>query len=379
MLYPLRFKEILRDYSFGDRWIVTAFTKSGLPDGHRVAETWEVCDRPGESSTVINGPMAGKTLHELIAERGEALLGHDVIVRCGTRFPLLIKLLDASHVLAEQAHHSDALAAKRGLNDPGKTEAWYMLRVRDGATIRCGQADDRVTEQAVRGALLNGSIGDLMRVYAVSPGDAFLLYAGTMHYTAGGALFYEIMQNSDVYIGLQKPDDGLPSAEREARAQSMLDGIHLEAGYECKIPPVTLHEGKNQRTFILACQYFALERLDLAAPYVLNCDGDRFLVLTQIEGTCTVVWGKHREVLRSGQSCLLPATLGPVSLEPSAGCALLKAYVPDLMQNIIVPLRQAGIGDSVIAGLGGKTALNPLPERLFNPHGRLDASIKALP
>jgi mannose-6-phosphate isomerase len=367
VLYPLRFNEILRDYGFGDRWIVRAFEKPGLPDDHRIAETWEVCDRPGESSSVNNGPLAGQTLHQLIAQCGEALLGRDLVSRFGMRFPLLIKLLDASHVLAEQAHHSDALAARRGLNDPGKTEAWYMLRVREGATIRCGQVDDRVNKRALRAALLDGSIRELMRTYAVNPQDAFLLYAGTMHYSAGGVLFYEIMQNSDVYIGLQKPYDDLPPEEREAKVQSCLEGIHLEPGYECKIPPVTLHEGANRHTFVLACQHFALERLDLTAPYTLYCDGERFLVLTQIEGTSTVVSGVHGEVLRPGQSCLLPAALGPVILEPSAGCALLKAYVPNLMQNIIGPLRQEGGADSAIAGLGGKTSLNPLVELVSRP------------
>jgi mannose-6-phosphate isomerase len=288
-------------------------------------------------------------------------LGDDIVARCGTRFPLLIKLLDASMVLAEQAHHNDELAAQRGLDDPGKTEAWYMLRVREGAAIRCGQSDDRITQQDLRKALLRGRILDLMRPYTIAPADAFLLYAGTMHYCAGGALFYEIMQNSDVYIGLRKPAENLTEPERAAAVQGMLEGIHLEAGYECKIPPVALVEGANRRTFILACQYFALERLDLRSSHVLNCDGERFLALTQVEGESVVVGGEGRETLRPGQSCLLPAALGPVTLEPSsAGCALLKAYVPDLAKNVVVPLRQAGIPDSAIAGLGGRTRLNAI-------------------
>jgi hypothetical protein len=42
-------------------------------------------------------------------------------------------------------------------------------------------------------------------------------------------------------------------------------------------------------------------------------------------------------------------------------CALLKAYVPDLAQDVIAPLRQAGFSSKTIAGLGGHTVLNPLP------------------
>ena len=364
MLYPLRFKEILRNYSFGNRWIVEAYAKEGLPEDQRVAETWEVCDRPGESSVVVNGQLSGQTLHELIERYGEALLGRDVIARFGTRFPLLVKFLDASHPLGEQAHHSDELAARRGLSDPGKTEAWYMLKNRRGATIRCGQAGEAVDRETVRQALLAGTIREQMREYVVQPGDAFLLYAGTMHYSAGGVLFYEIMQNSDVYIGLRQPDSSLPAADREVQVQAALEGVHLEAGYECKIAPVKLQEGANERQLVMACEYFALERLDLSEPYLLDGEGKRFYVLSQIEGGCTVEWQDGEEHLLAGNSCLIPAGMGAVRLAPSPGCALLKAYAPDLAQDIIRPLRAAGVSDERIAALGGRTRLNPLPDLL---------------
>ena len=281
-LYPLRFQEILRNYSFGNRWIVSAFEKGPFPADHRVAETWEVCDRPGESSTVVNGPLAGATLHDLIERFGADLLGQDVVARCGTRFPLLIKLLDVSNPLAEQAHHSDELAQAQGLPDPGKTEAWYMLRTLPGATIHCG-AKPGLTPEAALQAILNGSSRELMREYPVQPGDAFLLHAGTMHYSQGGMIFYEIMQNSDVYIGLQPPNPDLPAAEREAQARAALEGISLDGSFDPHIQPVTLQEGSNTRTFAFACRYFALERLDLSDPLppglrraaLLRADPDR--------------------------------------------------------------------------------------------------------
>jgi mannose-6-phosphate isomerase len=363
-LYPLRFKEILRNYSFGDRWIVEAFEKAGLPEDHRIAETWEVCDRPGESSVVTNGPLRGETLHTLIERYGVRLLGQDVVARRGTRFPLLIKFLDASHTLAEQAHHSDVLARARGLDDPGKTEAWYMLRVRQGATIRCGQRPG-MTANRVREALQAGTIRDAMQTYAVAPGDAFLLYAGTMHYTQGGVLFYEIMQNSDVYIGLEPPSPELSEDAQEAKLQAMMEGLHLERGFQCQTRPITVpagddDAGNNQRTFVLACTHFALERLDLTTPHTLKSDGARFVVLSQIEGAATVAGGDQRETLLPGHSCLLPAALETVTVTPQGPCALLKAYVPDLAEDVIRPLRQAGVPDPRIAQLGGQTRLNPL-------------------
>jgi mannose-6-phosphate isomerase len=271
----------------------------------------------------------------------------------------LIKFLDASNVLGEQAHHSDALAAKQNLEDPGKTEAWYMLNVREGATILCGNRPG-VTPVEVYEALLSGEIKETMREYEVEPGDAFLLYAGTMHYSKGGVLFYEIMQNSDVYIGLKAPDPALPQPEREAEAREKMEGVHIEEGFDAKTAPVTLGSGANTRTFVFACDYFALERLDLMAPTMLNCDGSRFYVLSLVQGQCTVVHGETHEILKPGHTVLLPADLGMVTLVPTEPSVMLKTYVPDLMENIVEPLRVAGVPDEAIAGLGGKTVLNPL-------------------
>jgi len=370
-LYPLRFREILRNYGFGARWIVEAYEKAGLPDDHRVAETWEVCDRPnGESSEVANGPLAGQTIHALIDAYGADFLGRDVVARWGTRFPLLIKFLDASNVLGEQTHPNDAMAAQEGLADPGKTEAWYMLKVRPGGSVHAGNLPG-VTRDQVRDAILHGTVKDLMVPYTVAPGDAFLLYAGTMHYSAGGVLFYEIMQNSDVTIGLRAPRAELPPDEREAQLARTLASVHVEEGFDAKTTPVALSEGANTHTYVFACRYFALERLDLAGPATLSCDGARFYVLSQIEGGAVVACGEHREALRPGHTVLLPASLGPVTITPTApDCALLKTYVPDLAADVIAPLRAAGVADAAIAALGGRTVLNDLAPLLWEPGSR---------
>ncbi len=354
-LYPLRFTEILRDYEFGNRWIAASFEKEGLPERHRLGETWEVCDRPKESSVVKNGPMAGRTLHQLIEELGESLLGSDVVARWGTRFPLLIKLLDASNPLGEQVHPDDAQARELGREDPGKTEAWYMLKARPGATVHCGVRDG-VTLDRVRDALVDGTVRDLMEEQPARPGDAFLLHAGTMHCSRGGILFYEIMQNSDITIGLRGREHPPGSEARKAWAAEALKAVRIVAGPSCRIPTVTIDRGGNRVTFIFACRYFALERLDLASPMRLPCAGPRFFVLTQIEGQSTVEGGGRTESLRPGQSCLLPAALGDVRVTPKGPCSLLKAYVPDLAGDVILPLRAAGIPDQRIFGLGGEIA-----------------------
>lgn len=360
-LYPLRFKEILRNYAFGDRWIAREFAKSDLPADHRIAETWEVVDRPPESSVVINGTLAGQSLHDLIGRYGEQLLGQDIVRRFGMRFPLLIKFLDASNPLGEQCHPNDVQAAamQRG-DDPGKTEAWYMLRTRPGATIHCGNKPGISRDQLIE-AIANGRVRDCMVEMPVQSGDAFLLYAGTMHYSAGGVLFYEIMQNSDITIGLRRLPPELTAEQRLAKAQELSAFVHLEEGGDYHIKPVHVNDGANRRIFIFACRYFALEKLEIVQEKKLELDGERFHVLSNIAGSTHVISSDMSETLHVGQSCFLPACLESVRLAPAEGTTeILKAYVPDLRRDIIMPLRALGVSDEDILGLGGKSELNDL-------------------
>ncbi|MFP3897558.1 MAG: type I phosphomannose isomerase catalytic subunit [Anaerolineales bacterium] len=358
-LYPLRLKEKFRDYGFGDRWMVEVFEKENLPQDHTLAETWEVVDRPGESNDILNGPLAGRTLHQAIETYGEALLGSDMMERFGTRFPLIIKFLDASKVLGEQIHPDDEHAKALGGFDTGKTEAWYMIKTRPKATIHVGNREGVTREQLIE-ALLNGNSVSCMKEYEVEPGDSFLIYAGVMHYARGGALFCEIMQNSDITYSLKHyVDEAEPGRERE-RAEELAEQIHLEDDFDCKTSHVAIERGPNTQTFVFACQHFAMERLDLTTGHVLALDGRRFYVLSQIEGISRVICGDSVETLRAGNSCLLPASLDRVHLEPRGDAALLKMYVPDLMANIVQPLRAQGIDDDEIVGLGGRTELNDL-------------------
>ena len=269
------------------------------------------------------------------------------------------KLLDASFVLAEQAHHDDRHAAACGLADPGKTEAWYMLHTRPDSTIDCGNTPG-LTRGRLVDAILAGRARQCMNPVPVAPGDAFLLYAGTMHHADGGVLFYEIMQNSDVYIDLRAPDPALPSDRRRHLADTAADGVDLEDNADFRGRPISWRQGNNTRTMVLACRHFALERLDLKEPYWLAGDGRRFRVLTLIAGRLRIVAGEGVETLDAGQSCLIPAELTAARLEPDPVCSVLQGWTPDLATCIIEPLRARGCADADIIALGGRTARNDL-------------------
>lgn len=45
-----------------------------LPEGKIIGESWEIVDRPNEQSTVADGPLGGKTLHELLESNGTQIM-----------------------------------------------------------------------------------------------------------------------------------------------------------------------------------------------------------------------------------------------------------------------------------------------------------------
>ena len=73
-----------------------------LPPDVKIGESWELVYLPSEESRVANGPARGRSLHALVEEWGQRLLGKAPLFQ--GRFPLLIKFLDAEEVLSVQVH-----------------------------------------------------------------------------------------------------------------------------------------------------------------------------------------------------------------------------------------------------------------------------------
>ena len=110
-LYPLRFEPIFRRYLWGGRRLQSVLGKS-IGAGDDYAESWEVVDHDVDQSVVLSGTMRGETLGDLVARRGEDLLGRH---HPRNNFPLLFKFLDAHSDLSVQVHPDDAGAAESSL------------------------------------------------------------------------------------------------------------------------------------------------------------------------------------------------------------------------------------------------------------------------
>jgi mannose-6-phosphate isomerase len=320
-LYPLRFRPIFRRYIWGGRRLGTLLGKQIGP-GDDYAESWEICDHGPDQSVVDAGPLAETTLAELLARRGDDLLG---IHAPQAHFPLLLKFLDATRTLSVQVHPNDQQAAQLTPPDLGKTEAWIILAAEPDSLVYAGLKQG-VDRNALAAAIKHGSCEDMLHRFQPRVGDCLLLRAGTVHALGKGLLVAEIQQSSDTTFRLfdwgRLGPDGKP---RSLHVRQGLDVIDYDLGPVGPTRPTASDGPPIER--LAQCDKFVLDRWKLDSPAVIGGDR-RCHIISLLEGVLAVHGDAVGEPLRGGGSMLLPASLGEVRLSPRQPSVLLDAYLP---------------------------------------------------
>ena len=325
-----------------------------LPPANPIGEA--VCTAP--EATVADGPTAGRTLGELVAADPAALLGERGMAATGGKplFPLLVKLIDAAENLSIQVHPDDDATGRDG-GRLGKTEAWHVLAAEPGAAIYLGlhpdvEPDDFATKCGGSGV---ETVACLRRLPTV-PGTTVLIPAGTTHAIGNGVLVYEVQQPSDVTYRLN--DWGRLDATGNPRE------LHLDQGFGVlrrelrpdPIGPVNLITVAGRRQLLAACRFFALERIALAAGEIVPVvAGGSPQTLTCLYGTAEALADRLTATIESGATAVLAANVGEPRLRATSPAVVLRAWVPDLVADIVRPARAAGATDQEIAALA-----NPL-------------------
>jgi mannose-6-phosphate isomerase len=191
MLYPLTFQPIFQERIWGGRKLETLYDKA-LPPGKVIGESWEISDRADANSVVTNGPLAGKTLADLMNSHRAEIMGR--ARSPDGRFPLLIKLLDAQDNLSLQVHPPQHLAAELG--GCAKTEMWYVSAAEPGAKLYAGLRRG-VTREEFSDKTRKGTVAECFHQLPVREGDSLFLPSGRVHALGKGLVIFEIQQNSD--------------------------------------------------------------------------------------------------------------------------------------------------------------------------------------
>jgi mannose-6-phosphate isomerase len=231
-LYPLKFKPRYLEKMWGGRKIQTVLGKS-LPPGKLIGESWELCDFPPGvvenspawiSSEVADGPLAGRTLHQLVGEFGAQLYGDVPLVGPLGQFPILIKFLDAQQDLSVQVHPNRKYTAAHPAAHL-KSEAWYIVQADPGSRLLRG-LNANITRQSFAQAIAAGTVESAICSVPVSAGDCFYLPSGTLHALGAGILAAEVQTPSDTTFRVFDfnridPSTGKPRA------------LHVEQALDC--------------------------------------------------------------------------------------------------------------------------------------------------
>jgi len=326
-LYPLHFEPIYKEKVWGGRKLAERFGRELPGDaGTLIGESWELADLGATSagggggeparSVIAGGPLAGHTLHELIAARGQDLLG-DLPLNARGEFPLLVKFLDAREPLSVQVHPSPAYADEHP-EAHLKSEAWYILDAEPGAVIYKGIAEGTDPEAFRRALEANDpeQVASMLIRVPVKPGDCHYLASGTCHALGAGILVAEVQTPSDTTFRVF--DWG-----RTGRA------LHVEEAMACihfGPAPSDPYERRSHVAGVFTtvsklveCEHFRIEKVRMSRGYAQEVPYDQPAVWMVLEGAGTLEPGNGAEPVpfARGQTLLVPAGMneGRVALE----------------------------------------------------------------
>ena len=224
-LYPFKFKPIFKERLWGGQRLREVFGKD-LPANAKIGESWELADLPEDTSEIVNGPLAGKTIDAVIAEFGTAITGKDDYQ---PPFPLLIKILDAEDVLSVQVHPDAATCKRTGKGQP-KTECWYIIDAQPGAVIYKGLKPGTTKSQFAK-AIEDGTCADYLIKVSVKVGECHFLPSGTCHAIGAGLIIAEIQQPSDTTYRVFDWNriDPATGQSRPLHVSEALEAIHFDS------------------------------------------------------------------------------------------------------------------------------------------------------
>ena len=165
-LYPLRFDPIYQYRLWGGRRL-SGLLSAPLPSDGPIGEAWVLSDRTDHQSLVTNGPLKGQTLGQVMEQFREQLMGK--LSSRFSRFPLLLKFLDAYEMLSVQVHPSDAHPELIPAGDTAKTEASVVIEAEKGSQIYAGLKSG-TTAGSLRESLNDGTIAEQLVSISPKPG-----------------------------------------------------------------------------------------------------------------------------------------------------------------------------------------------------------------
>ncbi len=313
-MFPLILKPVYKDYIWGGERIAQRYARQTPA---RCAESWEISDHDNGMSVVETGPWSGKTLREIVQNHGEELFG---VGQTYTKFPLLIKLIDAKDRLSVQVHPNEQTAPLTN-GDP-KTEMWYALEGSPDAAVYAGLAKGTTPEKFAE-HLQSGDMNSVLQRHQLKPGEVIFIPGGLVHAIDRGCFLLEVQQNSDTTYRLW--DWGRVEASgkpRELHIEQAMMSINWDNDESPLVPPSpTTEMEQNSETVLIANDFFVMKSYKITDMHLCDTQNRCFDVLFTSKGKIRITWVDGELPVEEGRSVLIPAALGEYLIAPVAGPA----------------------------------------------------------
>lgn len=324
------------DKMWGGQKLKTLLNKP-IPADKPIGESWELFDFPPGvveksdawvSATLTNGPLAGKTLHDLVGQFGTDLHGDVKLVGDYGQFPILIKFLDAREDLSVQVHPPQSYADTH----PGahlKNEAWYVFQHDAGSRILKG-LQPGVTREAFKKSIDDGSSESLIRAIPVKDGECYYLPSGTVHALGAGCLVAEVQTPSDTTYRTFDFNRVDPSTgqKRQLHVEQALDCIDF-SGQE---PPATKKSHTagffTSVTKLAEAPQFAIEKVRMNEGVVQPIPYEQPVVWIVLSGEVELAVKGQTVKAGLGTTVLLPAKMDAPTVKAVRDATWLEVTFP---------------------------------------------------
>ncbi|MGB2173824.1 MAG: type I phosphomannose isomerase catalytic subunit [Flavobacteriaceae bacterium] len=319
-LYPLKFQPILKDKIWGGQKLHQILHKPTT--SKNAGESWEISDVEGDASVVANGALQGSSLSYLLETHTSDLLGEKNFRQFGTKFPLLIKFIDAKEDLSVQLHPNDQLAKARH-NSFGKTEMWYVVQADPESNLIVG-FNQEMTQELYLKHLEDKTLQSILNFDTVKAGDAYFIEVGRIHAIGAGVLLAEIQQTSDITYRVYDWD----RVDSEGNERELHNDIALEA-FDFDMPDnfrVDYTKNSDSPTELVSCPYFTTNVLKVNDTILKENTHDSFMIYMCVEGKAQIEVDGNQTEISMGETVLIPACIKRFSISANHA-KLLEVYV----------------------------------------------------
>lgn len=295
-IYPLQFEPIFKERIWGGQKLKELYGKD-LPSDIPIGESWELADLPEDKSVVTNGPLAGQSIDQVIAQLETQITGK---ADYQPSFPLLIKLLDAREKLSVQVHPDAETCKRTGTGEP-KTECWYILDAPADGAIYKGLVPGTTREQFTE-AIENGTCQEYLQKVPVTPGECHFLPSGICHAIGTGLVIAEIQQPSDTTYRVFDWNrvDPATGKGRQLHIDQALESIHFDQSCD--------NLSVNTIGRLVDAPEFIVDKGHQTPGCKVLFDPGQMKVLIILSGSGQIIGKDHPPVdLNPSQTLLIPA------------------------------------------------------------------------